>query len=286
MRHVIVSIVLVLFVCTGASAESSVWKAQKDGAVIYLGGTFHVLRESDYPLPAEFDTAYKASGVVVFETDLGALQSPSAQRKLLAKALYADGSTIDKHLSARVYDELSAYCEANGIPLTALNRFKPSMLMTTLTVMELTKLGVTRRGVDQFFHELAGRDGKRVEALETADVQIDYLVSMADGNEDEFVTHSIRDMGTVRQQFEALADAWRTGDAGRLNELLVAEFKTGQPKLYGKLIIDRNRNWLPLIEAYRKAPRTAFILVGAAHLVGPDGILEALKEKGYRVEKL
>lgn len=281
-----VSIVLVMFVCTGASAESSVWKAQKGGSVIYLGGTFHVLRESDYPLPAEFDTAYKASSVVVFETDLGNLQGPSAQQKLLAKAMYADGSTIDKHLSAKAYGELSAYCEANGIPLTALGRFKPSMLMTTLTLMELMKLGATQQGVDRLFHELAARDGKDVEGLETVDEQIDYLVSMADGNEDEFVTHSIRNMKTIKQQFKAFSDAWRTGDAGKLDELMVAELKTSQPKLYKKLISDRNRNWLPLIEAYQKTPRTEFILVGAGHLVGPDGIIEALRKKGYRVEKL
>ncbi|MCG2679843.1 MAG: TraB/GumN family protein [Kiritimatiellae bacterium] len=27
-------------------------------------------------------------------------------------------------------------------------------------------------------------------------------------------------------------------------------------------------------------------MVGAGHLVGPDGIIEALKKKGYKVDKL
>lgn len=286
MKRVIASIALVLLFCPWAAAESSVWKAQKDNSVLYLGGTCHVLREADYPLPAEFDQAYTAADMVVFETDIGSLQEPSMQQKLLTKAIYADGSTIDKHLSAKAFGALSAYCEANGIPLAAFSRFKPSLLMTTLMVLELGKLGVSQQGADQYFHGLAHRDGKAVAGLETVDEQIDYLVSMADGNEDEFVIYSLKDMQTIRQQFEILVQAWRQGNAGKLAELLIGELKTRQPQLYRKLITDRNRYWLPLIDAYQKTPRTEFILVGVGHLVGPDGIIEALKKNGYRIEQL
>ena len=286
MKRVILSIVLVLFVCTWASAESSVWKAQKDNSIIYLGGTFHILRETDYPLPPEFDKAYKASEIVVFETDIAKFQDPSTQQKLLTAAMYSDGSTVDKHLSAKAYGELIAYCESNGIQLTAFNQFKPPMLMVTLTLMEFMKLGATQQGVDMFFYGLANKDKKVVEGLETVDEQINYIVSMADGNEDEFVTYSLRDMETIKQQFKILANAWRKGDDKKLDELMFAELKTQQPKLYKKLITDRNRNWLPLIDAHQKMHQTKFVLVGVGHLVGPDGIIEALKKKGYKVDKL
>ena len=286
MKRGILSLTMVFFVCTWASAESSVWKAQKDECVIYLGATCHILRQADYPLPPEFDKAYRASEIVVFETDIGKLQDPSMQQKLLEKAMYADGSTVDKHLSAQTYGELSAYCEANGIPLEALKQFKPSMLMVTLTVMELMKLGVAQQGVDLFFYGLANKDKKIVEGLETVEEQINYVVSMADGNEDEFVTYSLNDMKTIKQQFEVLANAWRKGDAEKLDELMVTELKTKLPKLYKKLITDRNSKWLPLIDAHMKTPQTEFILVGAGHLVGPEGIIEALKKMGYIVDKL
>jgi uncharacterized protein YbaP (TraB family) len=277
---------MILFVCTWASAESSVWKVQNGKSVIYLGATFHILRETDYPLPLEFDKAYKGSKIVVFETDIGRLQDPSTQQKLLAQAMYTDGSTVDKHLSTQAYGKLSAYCESNSIPLQALKQFKPSVLMVTLTVMELMKLGVTQQGVDLFFYGLANKDKKIVEGLETVEEQINYIVSMADGIEDDFVTHSIDDMKTVKEQFENLANAWRKGDAKNLDELMHAELKTKMPEVYKKLITDRNSKWLPLIDAYMKTPQTEFILVGAGHLVGPEGIIEALKKKGYTVDKL
>jgi uncharacterized protein YbaP (TraB family) len=286
MKKIIVGIALLLSVSTTASAESSVWKAQKDNSIIYLGGTSHILRETDYPLPPEFDKAYKASTIVVFETDIGKLREPAAQQKLLSKVVYADGSTIDKHLSTRAFGELSAYCEANGIPLKPFMQFRPSMLMITLTLLELMKLGVTGQGVDVTFYELSKKDKKVVESLETVDEQINFVASMADGNEDEFVTYSIKDMKTLGQQFESLADAWRTGDAEKLDQLLVTHLKARWPKLYKKLIVDRNRNWLSSIDEYRKTRQTEFILVGVGHLVGPDGIVESLRQKGYTVDKL
>lgn len=286
MKKTLLSIAMCLLLSAWASAETSVWKAQKGNSILFIGGTCHVLRESDFPLPPEFEKAYMASEIVVFETDMAKLQDSASRKKLLSKAMYADGSTIDKHLSPQVYGELNAYCESNGIPLKALKQFKPSMIMVTLTVMELMKLGVTQQGVDQYFHNLATRDKKAEGGLETAEEQIDYLTSMADGNEDEFVTYSIRDMNNLRENYEILANAWRKGDTGTLNELMVTELKTKQPKLFRKLITNRNKNWLPLIDAYQKTPRTEFILVGVGHLVGADGIIEELKKRGYRVEKL
>jgi uncharacterized protein len=286
MKRIVLSVVLVFFACTLASAESSVWKAQKGNFTLYLGGTCHVLREADYPLPPEFLTAYRASDILVLETDLGQLQDPATQQKMLEKAVYADGSSVEQHLSAKAYRELAAYCQAKGIPLQALSSFRPSMIVVTLTMLELAKLGVTQKGVDSFFYELAQKDGKAVEGLETADQQIDFMFTMADGNEDEFVSYSIQDMKTVEREFDNMAKAWRTGDLRKLDQLTIGELKTQQPKLYKKLISDRNRDWLPLIESYRKTPRTRFILVGAAHLVGPDGIIESLRKKGYQVNKL
>jgi uncharacterized protein YbaP (TraB family) len=64
------------------------------------------------------------------------------------------------------------------------------------------------------------------------------------------------------------------------------ELRTQQPQIYKKLIVKRNRNWLPVIDAYQKTRQTRFVLVGVAHLVGPDGLIEALRKKGYKVDKL
>jgi uncharacterized protein len=285
MRKILLSIILVLLFCTQSLAESSVWKIQKGESVMYLGGTCHLLRQSDFPLPAEFDKAYRESDIVVFETDLGEFNNPSAQAKLMSKAMYNDGSTVDKHLSSQTYKLLSGYCEANGIPLGALKQFKPSMIVVMMEAVELAKLNVTQEGVDTFFYKLAKRDKKMVEGLETVDEQINFLAGMGEGNEDAFVRYTIEDFKSIKRQYESLVEAWKKGDTRRIYNLMVADLKE-MPKLYKELLTDRNKNWLPLIDAYQKTTQKRFILVGVGHLVGPDGILEALRQKGYKVEKL
>ncbi|MFA7383087.1 MAG: TraB/GumN family protein [Desulfurivibrionaceae bacterium] len=286
MKKVLLAIILALTICTQALAESSVWKAQKGDSVLFLGGTFHLLRPSDFPLPPEFEKAYQASNLLVFETDINGFNNPATQQKLMAQAVYADGSSIAQHLSPKTYSQLSDYCAAMGIPLEIIKRFKPSIISVTMTTLELAKFGVIPDGVDTFMYQLASRDQKRTEGLETIDEQIRFLATMGDGNEDAFITYFLRDIASIKQDYEAMVAAWKQGDIKKLDALFVAELKTKMPKLYKELLSDRNKKWLSRIEAYHNTPEKEFILVGAGHLVGADGLLEALKQKGYTVKKL
>lgn len=286
MKKILFSMILVLFSCTQAPAESSVWKVQKGGATMYLGGTCHLLRPSDFPLPAEFEQAYRESEIIVLETDVGGFNDPAIQAKLMSSATYADGTTIDKHISSQTYALLTEYCTSRGISLETLKHFRPSMITMMITVMELNKLGVSQEGVDMFFYNLAAKDQKPIEGLETVDEQIRFMTEMGQGDEDALITHTINETKSLEEQYGRLVDAWRTGDIPKLYDFMVSELKVKTPGLYKKLLYDRNKNWLPLIDAYQKTPKKEFILVGVAHLVGPEGLIESLIQKGYEVEKL
>ena len=64
----------------GLTAQAaSVFKAEKDGNTVYIGGTVHLLSEKDYPLPSAYSTAYEASDELFFETDVSALANPQTQ---------------------------------------------------------------------------------------------------------------------------------------------------------------------------------------------------------------
>jgi hypothetical protein len=56
--------------------------------------------------------------------------------------------------------------------------------------------------------------------------------------------------------------------------------------VYKKIVLDRNRSWIPRIDAMLQGKDDALVVVGAAHLVGKDGVVEMLKAKGYAVEQL
>jgi uncharacterized protein YbaP (TraB family) len=59
-----------------------------------------------------------------------------------------------------------------------------------------------------------------------------------------------------------------------------------EPQLYQRLLVERNKNWMPKLEALFARRSRALVVVGAAHLVGPDGLLAMLRSKGYKVEQL
>ena len=244
-----------------------------------------MLRESDFPLPTEFDKAYAASDILVFETDIGQLESLQTQQMILSKAMYTDGSTVDKHLKPETYQLLQEHCAANGIPLAAIKVFKPSMIAITLTVMELMKVGMTQDGVDQRFYRRGVNDEKPIDYFESIEQQVEYIAGMGQGNEDAYIVHTIKNVKNTGQLIDDLVAAWKNGDAGKLDTLMTEELKN-TANLYEQLIVERNNNWMPKIREFQATPEKEYILVGVGHLVGSDGILKMLADDGYRITQL
>jgi uncharacterized protein YbaP (TraB family) len=264
-------------------AESSVWKVSKGNQSLYIGGTCHILRPADYPLPVEFDTAYAASDTLVFEIDPAETKSPIFAMQLMSKASYSDGRTLKSVLSPKVYQSLAEQCEKSGLPIEMLNGFKPGMVLMMLTVQELTKIGISEEGVDLHYHARALKDKKAVKSLETPEFQIDLITSMGAGMEDELVLYGLEDLSQTNQLFDQLIAAWKTGNLAQLESLFIDDMRA-YPELYNAMLVDRNKRWIPQIETYLNSPEIECVLVGVAHTAGDDGILQLLRNKGYTVE--
>lgn len=267
------------------SAQSSVWKVCKGDQTLYIGGTCHVLRNSDYPLPAEFDQAYAAADTLVFEVDPAKLQDPAFARQLLAKSTYTDGRSLKSVLSAEAYAALEAQGKKSGLPIEILNGIKPAVALTMLTIQELAKIGVSEQGVDQHYHNRAVKDGKSVKDLETVAFQIELIAALGDGIENELVLYSLQDLDQISVLFDELILTWEQGDMPALEKLFITDIAQ-YPELYAKLLVDRNARWLPQLEAFLATPETEFVLVGVAHVAGPDGLLALLREKGHTVNQV
>jgi uncharacterized protein YbaP (TraB family) len=285
MKKFVFAIIVNLVFSLCVYAETSLWKVVRGNSVAYIGGTCHVLRPSDYPLPVEFTKAYKDAHMLVFETQIDALKSPETQAMIVAKGMYGADMGLETVLSQQTYDNLKGYCQALGVPVASMNRLKPPLVVLTLIGLELKKLGV-REGVDQFYFAQAKKDGKKIDALESANEQIAFILSMGVGREDEFIEHSIRDLKKTSQIIDQLISAWKGGQEQELYALFVAEMKRDYPDLYKALLVDRNRAWFPKIEGFLHTPEKELVLVGVGHLVGRDGIIESLRSHGYQVTKV
>lgn len=284
-----VSLLAISLASITAQAQSSVWKVSKGGDHIFIAGTVHILPPSEFPLPVEFDKAYKQSDSIVLETKLPDASDTAFQMKMMQQMAYGNGQTISDFISAKTQQKLSQHISALGVDLAMFEHFKPGFLVTMLALLEAQKAQLSGEGVDIFYSKQAKADKKNIAYLESADFQVNMIANMGIGNEDRFIKSNLEQMKDFKTMFLALLKAWRAGDETQLNKLAI-EPMLDDPKTIKTLLTDRNKNWLPHIERMfagnGKSSDKEFVLVGVAHLAGDKSVLALLKAKGYRVEKL
>jgi uncharacterized protein YbaP (TraB family) len=279
-------ILFLVFTAAGVGAESSVWVASSSKATVYLAGSFHMLRASDYPLPAEFFAAYQDSRKIIFEIPPGETEKQEYMGKLLSLAIYSDGTTLKEHVTTAAYAKAESFCKERNYPLEQYQLFKPAFFVMTLTVLEMNKIGADpQKGIDNFFKEKAMQDGKATGSLETMDQQINLLTSMDASLGSDQILESIEELKQVEVMLGELLAVWRKGDEAKMEDLYIKELKL-YPKLYQALIVDRNNKWMKNIEGYLNGSGNTMVVVGAAHLVGADGLINLLRKRGYKVVKL
>lgn len=269
-----------------ASQKASVWEVSKDGSTLYIGGTVHVLSESDYPLPAQYDKAFNNAELLVLETDMAALETPEFQREFMARGMYTNGKTIQDVLSPETFANLEQHLRQRNLPIRHFMVMKPGMLSVTLSMLEMKRLGITAEGVDQHYADKAVATNMPQQFLETPQQQLAFIVEMGKDNPSKLIARTLEDTKELTSVMELIVSYWRKGDMQALDKIAIADFKTDYPKVYQRILLDRNNDWIPKIEALLATPEKEIVLVGALHLAGADSVLAKLKAKGYRVEKL
>lgn len=277
---------LALFLSLSASAETSLWKVTKAEEEIYLAGTIHVLAPSDLPFPQAFDKAYSASEIVVLETDMSEMLNPNFQARLMAHFSYNDGRLLTQMISPELYSELQQYLHERGLIPHIFIGMKPAGVMLTMLGIEFQRLGISEDGADTVYYQRAITDGKTTLGLESIEDHIGFIAELGEGNEERYLRQTLEDMKETESMMREMVLYWKTGDAAGLEKIVVTQMKTDYPKVYQSLLVERNKRWLPQIKTMLTTPEVEFVLVGAAHLIGPDGILKELKQQGYSVEQM
>lgn len=282
---------LLMALLQGAPLEAQpprnfLWKVSNAAGAVYLVGSIHLLTKDYYPLSPALDAAFKDSDLLVEEADLGEMETPASQFTLLTRGLLPAGQSLDEVVSPSTYALVTRRVGDLGLPIEPLRRFKPWMLAMTIVEMEWQKAGFDASlGLDRHFYDRARAEGKMVQGLETVDYQVSLFDGMTMEEQERMLAESLEDLDQDRANLFALTDAWKAGDAEAVERIVFDDLKD-DPVLYQRLLVGRNRTWLPAIDALFARNGRAFVVVGAAHLVGPDGLLAMFRAKGYKVDQL
>lgn len=278
----------------GAPPVPLLWKVSDADNALYLLGSFHMLRPSDYPLAAEVQAAFDDAESVVFEIAPEEMASPALGMQMGQAAMRTDGTQLDAALPEATRRKLAAWTTDNadalqrsGVPAQALQLFEPWFVGLMVSIVDMSGRGLDPKlGLDHHFAGAAQQAGKPAAGLETGAEQIAFLDGMDPKEQLQFLDDALVQAG--KDDVDRLHAAWRAGDARLLWDAMGDEMQRKYPQLYRHINVERNDNWMPALRARLDADGSddTLVVVGALHLLGPDGVVEKLRKAGYRVERI
>jgi uncharacterized protein len=264
------------------AAPACVWKVtEANGGTLFLGGSVHALKSTDYPLPAEYNRAFDLSTRVAFEVD--PKEMGGIGKSLLKAGEYPRGDSLKNHVDPRSYDYLRHFFRILNIPEEKFARFRAWYLAAMLQAPQLHGLS-SGLGVEEFLVRRARVNSKPMSGLESLRDSVEIFSGLTDRQGEAMLLLSFipAEQGSSDTR---LMQAWRQGDADTMTQMTLYGFRDF-PSLGKRLLDARNRNWVPKLEAYLRSGQTYFVVVGAAHLGGPDGLVALLRARGCKLEQL
>ncbi|WP_022662163.1 TraB/GumN family protein [Paucidesulfovibrio longus] len=267
-----------------AKAASFLWRVERNGRIAYLAGSMHFADESMYPLAPAFDEAFGKSAILAVEADVTRI-TPEQGRMMRELAACPPGKTLGDELS----DEAKAAFERAGQDWTRYEGFRPWYALTAMQSEQMVRLGFrSELGIDMHFLERAHERGMPVRELEGVEEQFRMLAGLEEMNQDAYLRFSLLQMRTMDKLARRLAEAWKRGDVPELEQILFGSplFNAVFRPLNEKLYFERNRNMASKILDYLESGEIHFVIVGAGHVVGDQGLLQLLRDRGCALAQL
>ena len=272
---------------TVGAADPAAWRiTEPNGAEMTLLGSMHVLRPTDYPLPASVDGFIERSELIVMEIDMDDMNTAVQQRVILETAILPQGTVLKNVVDERVYRLVEQSSTALGLDVKLLERFEPWFLAVTLLDQGLRKWGFQpERGIEQYVLGRARSTGKEIVGLETLEFQIGIFDALSRQSQQAMLEQTLAEIDEAETALGDMVTAWRAGELEDLSAELLDDFDQF-PGLHEALVAKRNRSWVPLLERMLEDGRRHLVVVGALHLVGPDSVIDLLRARGHDVRRL
>jgi len=269
-----------------ASTPVTLWQVDGERNQLYLLGSVHLLRESDYPLPDIIDKAYEDAEQLVMELDMDDLDPLRTQAAVTRLGLLPGGRTLVDVLGQDDYGRAKSLADELEIPLDLLAKSEPWLAAVTIEQMLLSRLGFNPAyGVEMVLAGKAREDGKGIDGLETVEEQLGFLDGLSADAQRDLLLQTLeqgREAGTL---IEGMISAWKTGDTDYLEANILDEFED-YPELYSAIVSERNERWLDTLTELLDDDRDYLVVVGALHLIGSDGLPTLLEQRGVSVRQL
>ena len=246
----------------------------------FLFGTFHLLCKADIHFSDQLKKAIKYSDTIYMEMDM---DDPST---LLGGMLYMnmkDNKKLEDLYTAEEYQRLQDYfSDTLKTPIMLLQRAKPYFLVALLYPKMMNC--PTPSGVEEELMKIIREDKKEIKGLETIQFQASVFDSIPYEWQAKELLKNIDSFPARKEEFDTMLELYKAQQLDAMQKML-SKSEAGADQYEDILLTGRNRNWVAQLKEIMKN-ESVFVAVGAGHLVGSSGLINLLREAGYKVEPL
>ncbi|HYJ82456.1 MAG TPA: TraB/GumN family protein [Allosphingosinicella sp.] len=266
-------------------ARPAMWKVADSDTTLYLFGTIHLLPEGQGWRTEAMDKALAGADELVLE--IANVDDMMASAQALAKLGVTAGlPPIAERVPEARRAALRAMIAESGYPEAVFDRLETWAAAMPLLGVTFKRLGLDPAlGVEQQIGTPFRKSGKTVTGLETVEQQLSYLDTLSEEAQRAMLLSVVEDSAETRAQFAAMLAAWASGDLAGIARTFDDETQMS-PELRTALMSRRNAAWADWLAKRMEKPGTAFVAVGAGHLVGEESVQAMLKKKGIKAKRV
>ncbi|WP_432200491.1 TraB/GumN family protein [Erythrobacter sp. W53] len=260
-----------------------IWEITSDTgeAEGWLFGTVHALPTGTAWRSTKLEETLQDAELLVVE--VASLEDQAELSRIFTRLALDDGG--EAPLAARIDPELRVmYREVLIKSGTSADQLDPlETWAAALTLAQLAQTAETEAGVDKaLLRQFGAQD---VIELEGARSQLSIFDGLPESEQRDLLNAVLRDANNPDDTLKELVAAWQAGDLDLLSDLSTAGLLE-DPELYEALLAKRNRDWAARIEPLLAQQDQPFIAVGAAHMLGDDGLPTLLRERGFTISRI
>jgi len=292
----VVAVFLLFLVRIELYAENNfIWEIEGGSSKMYLLGSIHLMPEEVYPLDEKIEACFEEADVLAVEADPTTIDQTKVQQLVMEHGLYKEGETLQTNIDSVLYNRVAAIFGEFGLPMQQVNMYKPWFVSLNLAMLEFQKMKMSAElGIDLHFLKAAKAKEMEIVELESGLGQLELLTSFPEDSQDEYLEYSLNNYENVQEMINTMVRAWQTGNAKLMNTAIkqnMLEFCKNMPAMqdfYNKMFPDRDNKIVVKLDEMLKnsEKKTYFVVVGSGHLVGEDGLLKLLKDRGYKTKQL
>jgi uncharacterized protein YbaP (TraB family) len=270
---------------TAPRPDPALWIAHGPHAAAVLFGSVHAL-------PTRMDWESRAMEIAIahadeiwFETPLDAQSGYQLALALSMKSQEPRGKTLWDRLTPAEAAKVRQAAARLDVKPDKLAHLQPWAAILVLGGKAGGETGVTSDwGVERVLDAQSGPHTRR-EAFETPAEHAAVLtgastadqIAMLDATANAAIAGEVEDEARMVRQ-------WREGDVAGLARDTIAKDVQTMPGMYRRLLPDRNRRFADAIAKRLRGKGFIIVVVGAGHMIGPEGVPALLRARGIPVD--